>query len=136
ALGTSNNNLTPAESVSGWIHGIMAALNGAEITGETHLTQLTLVIDEASKIEPLQKAILAEQKRYETNGRAEVDGRLDIKYQKHTDEELADLRRLGIEQEVARIREGQGGGPRREPTRITLALNGATYRYGAVTTGA
>ena len=136
ALGTKNNNLTPAESITGWIHGIMSALNGAELTGEASLQQLTLVIDEAGKIEPMQKAILAAQKRYGVNGRPDVDAGLNINYTRYTNEELADLRRLGIEQEVARIRERQGGGSRREPTRVTLALNGTTYRYGAITTGA
>jgi hypothetical protein len=136
AIGTKNNNLTPAEAVSGWVHGIIAALAGVEINGELCLQRLTLVTDEAAKIEPLQKAILSEQMRYGQGIRPESELRFDIRYKPYDNAELARFRKTGVEEEVGRIRSGQHRNPRREPTRITLVLSGSTYRYGAITTGA
>ncbi len=136
ALGTKNNNLTPAEAISGWVHGIMSALTGAEINGDFNLQRLTLVIDEAAKIEPLQKAILAEQKRYGQGGRSESESRFDIGYTPYDKTKLAQFRRMAIDEEIDRTREGQNRDSRREPTRVTLGLSGSTYRYGAITTGA
>ena len=136
ALGTKNNNLTPAEAISGWVQGIMSALTGAEINGEFHLQRLTLVIDEAAKIEPLQKAIMAEQRRYGQGGRAESESRFDINYTPYDPNELA-VPEKAIKEAIERIREGgQNRDSRREPTRVTLSLSGSTYRYGAITTGA
>ena len=138
ALGTKDNNLTPAEAISGWVRGIVSALTGAGINEELHLQRLTLVIDDAAKIEPLQTAIKAEQKRYGQGGGTESESRCDIGYRPYSPIELAHFRRLAIEEEIDRIRErgGQNRDPRPEPTRVTLGLSGSTYRYGAIKTGA
>src|SRR3954467_15695722 len=98
ALGTKNNNLTSAEAISGWVHGLRAALTGAEINGELCLQRLTLVIDEAAKIEPLQQAILVEQGRAGAGqgGRAESESRFEIRYTPYGRAEIARFRKLAV----------------------------------------
>lgn len=138
SLGTKDNNLTPAEAISGWIHGIRAALAGAEINGELCLKRLTLVIDEAAKIEPLQQAILVERGRAGAGpgGRAEAEPKFEIHYTPYERAEIARFRKLAVDEEIERIRAGRTAEAQREPTRVTLSLSGSTYRYGAITTGA
>ena len=149
ALGTKDNNLSPADAISGWVRGIKAALYAAKTNGEPLLPRLTLVIDgsnEPAKIKELEEAIKKESDR-EVNKQGpdsqhnltESRVSLQIRYKKLFKEE--DLKQakppsVGNGQDQGGNGNGKDSESRREPTRVTLGLSGSTYRYGAVMTGA
>jgi hypothetical protein len=137
ALGTRNNNLTPTEAISGWVHGIMSALSSMDHESDLHLQQFTLVIDEGGKIEPLQRAFLDERKRYGHSERVESELRFELEYATPYEKvDFVRFRRHSDREENDRSNQGENRDDRPQPTRITLGLSGSTYRYGAVTTGA
>jgi pimeloyl-ACP methyl ester carboxylesterase len=138
AIGMKDNNLSAAEAISGWVRGIKSALAGADI-GEFHLQRLTLVIHEAGKIKPLQEAIMAEQRKLNSQaGQVDSDIRFNIGYTPYNPDELKEFQERAIKDAKEKVEKHKGPKSdwRPEPTRVTLGLSGSTYRYGAIMTGA
>ena len=120
-----------------------------EDIGESILQRLTLVIDEAAKIKPLQEAIMAEAEERSTcrlAGSIPAQSTSTLTTGPTDPDELKEVQGEGPSR-IAKRKRGQGqdqGGNgngkdsdwRPEPTRVTLGLSGSTYRYGAIKTGA
>jgi len=126
-IGSGTGNLSTREAVSAWMRGIKNAVSGSIEDEGRRLLRVTFVERDPDTVEEMAAAFREEIRRLEARNRLKVD--------LHEPGE-AQLRRKREE-----LRRGPGGAKRRgpgerPPTRITLSLEGDTYRFGAITESA
>ena len=132
-IGAGNGNLSVADAVEAWIRGIKNAVTGStEDEGRT-LTRVTFVERDPRRLPAIHEAIAAAKKRLAT------DERLQIDYVAPTDDELAAIRQHALDHDIEerkRLWESPGAGgdddAPRAAVRITVALDGDVYRFGAI----
>ena len=135
-IGSGKGNLPTHDAVSSWIRGIKNAITGSLEDEGRRLVRVTFVEKDPYKIEDMEKAILVEKRRLEGQDRLKIDYQaldpkeLDRKkeeYERKREEERRARRAASLDYEEV---------DERVPTRITLSLNGDTYRFGAITESA
>ena len=133
-IGSGAGNLSLGQAVAGWISGIEHAIAGSVDRKSSKLEHITFVERDPGKIEEVQEAILREKER--------LNARLNILYEEVNEKELAYLRKEAIKiakkrvAEEIRSRRNPSDDQTNIPTKITLELQGKTYRYGAITSDA
>lgn len=137
-IGTGTGNLQPRRAVDAMLRGVRDALIGASDETAAKLESLTFTEASARRIRPIQRAI---QQAVAELAKSDPDFRLE-----YTEIPAAELNRLeeaGRERELEefKLNLGRGDGQSRgrsaeQPTRLTLALEGGTYRFGAITENA
>lgn len=145
-IGGGQGNLETREAVAAWLRGARAALTGSAFDKEFRLRRITFVESHAWRIEEIQDAIKEFAKQEEASTERQnlrIDyAPLDLQTLKNRKGET--LRQQVEEDEKRQFEEfkrkrGRKGGPvdekkdPRAPTRLTVALEGKKYRYGAIT---
>jgi pimeloyl-ACP methyl ester carboxylesterase len=139
-IGSGNGNLTAEDAVASWVRGLERALGGAV---RHHLRRLTLVEHEPQRVLDVDAALTAHL------ARAQQRQRLAVTYTALTPEQRRELEIEAADREIRRLeerartlREQRDGGAARareeaaqacDPTRLTVALEGGTYHFGAIT---
>ena len=136
SVGARFRSVALCEAVRGWIRGLKNAITGAIEEENRHIKRLTILIEDPRQIEPAQAAILDEIHQLEDSRRLEID------FTPFDERELEEFRQLGdqqdrddLEKEIkrrkqTRVRDRDSDLP---ATRVTLGLEGNTYRFGALT---
>jgi pimeloyl-ACP methyl ester carboxylesterase len=131
-IGAGNGNIPPREAVDAWIRGVKHALTGTAEADTRRIRRITFVEEDPRKLHEIDEAIWDIKMRLEKPERLHIDyRRLD-----RTTENWKRLRasaRRRARDEADLTLEGGGDRGERQPTRVTLALDGATYRFGAIT---
>ncbi len=126
-IGAGSGNIPVKVEISAWIRGFKHAITDAGQEQEKRLQRITFVEYDPDRIEDIQDTILEEKRRLEK------DNRLKIHYQPVSDEEMAEIkkkrRRIKIPSEPKRSDDLD----KPIPTRIAVALDRRTYRFGAIT---
>lgn len=130
-IGVGTGNLSVRDAIFAWMRGIKHAITGSFEDEGRRLARVTFVEMDPDKIEEIEDAILEEKHHLEQQNR------LKIEYTEIDREELKKKK----EERRKRQTESQNGDGRkkpedRAPTRITLSLEGNTYRFGAITESA
>lgn len=137
-IGSGKGNLPTRDAVSSWIRGIKNAITGSLEDEGRRLMRVTFVEKNPYKIEDMEKAILAEKRRLEERDRLKID--YQVLDANELDEKKEEYEKKKEEERRRRRAEGPDGGDDetedRVPTRITLSLDGETYRFGAITESA
>lgn len=123
-IGAGNGNLPLHEAIGGWLRGIRLALTGEDAALET----VTFVELDPRKVCRIHEALLALAPR--------ADAGIDIDYELL--EDLGEMREAARQHAMDEARRlwDEGDDTRNveaAPTRITLSLDGDTYRFGAIT---
>jgi pimeloyl-ACP methyl ester carboxylesterase len=130
-IGAGNGNLSAEEAIAAWLRGVTQALSGSSEEDAGQLHRITFVELNPLKLEAIQTAILKEQELLRQ------DGRLLINYVSLSPAQLDELWEKGLREQEQRVREQRrrpvSAQAKREPTRVTLSLEGKTYRFGAIT---
>lgn len=140
-IGAGQGNLAVEEAIAAWLRGARYALTGSAHDERWRLRRLTFVENDPRKIERLQAAILAAKKAEEDAARnAPYEQRLDIAYDELDLPQLTNRQKQTLAQAKAaharrarREEKPEDKRVSRVPTRITLALEGRKYRFGAIT---
>jgi pimeloyl-ACP methyl ester carboxylesterase len=135
-IGAGNGNISTRATIDAWIRGIKHAVTGAT-DNASRLRQVTFIEEDPRKLREADEAITAAKAALGRRNRLAIDYTpLD---QVLTTEEKASLRkkarklaRVEVERALA-VDSGQAMPP---PTRVTLALEGGQYRFGAITESA
>jgi pimeloyl-ACP methyl ester carboxylesterase len=135
-IGAGNGNISTRATIDAWIRGIKHAVTGAG-DNASRLRQVTFIEEDPRKLHEADEAITAAK---EALGRR---NRLAIEYtpldQVLTAEEKARLKKKARQRaraEVERALAVEPGLTMPPPTRVTLALEGGQYRFGAITESA
>jgi hypothetical protein len=135
-IGAGNGNISTRATIDAWIRGIKHAVTGAS-DNTSRLRQVTFVEEDPRKLKEADEAIIAAR---EGLGRR---NRLAIEYtpldQVLTAEQKGDLKKKARQLarvEVERALAVESGRTVPPPTRVTLALEGGEYRFGAITESA
>ena len=132
-------NVPLADAVRAWIGGLKHAITGAIESERRHIERLTIVINDPRIMEAAHEAILFEIQ--ELGDRR----RLELEFEPFTSEKLDMLLQQGFErdkqemhEELARRRQRRKfqKEPELAPTRVTLALEGTSYCFAAMTSEA
>ena len=134
-IGAGNNNIPAHEAVDAWIRGLKHALTGSKADEERRLKVITFVEEDPRKVREIDDAL--EAARLDLAGRK----RLKIKYRRieetigsHGLAELrATARRRASDEAEQAFESGDDRQDLLQPTRVTLGLEGSTYRFGAIT---
>ena len=140
-IGSGQGNLSVEDAVAAWLRGARYALTGSADDEQWRLRHLTFVEMDPSKIETIQKAIKAAQEAERaTVQNHSFDQRLEIVYRELDPGTLINRQKQRLAQAIAaqkrserRQKEEEDKQESRVPTRITLALEGRKYRFGAIT---
>ena len=136
SIGTRYRSVALSDAVRGWIRGLKNAVTGAIEDEDRHIKRLTILIEDPREIPSAQAAALSEIKKLEDRRR------LEIEYTPFNELELRELHQLGnqrdrddLEKELARrdqamYRDRDADLP---ATRVSLGLEGNSYRFGAIT---
>jgi len=135
-VGAGNGNISTRATIDAWIRGIKHAVTGAS-DSTSRLRQVTFVEEDPRKLKEADEAITAAREALGRRNRLAIDYTpLD---QVLTDRQKADLKkkarklaRLEVERALA-VESGRAVPP---STRVTLALEGGEYRFGAITDSA
>ena len=139
AMGTRYGNIPLADVIRAWIRGLKHAVTGTLESENRHIERLMLVLPDPRLMEAAHAAILAEINQLEDQRR------LDVFFDEFTDEKLDfyaeegfKLDELEMKEELRRRRQRRSPKPEAElmPTRVTLALEGNSYHFGALTSEA
>jgi pimeloyl-ACP methyl ester carboxylesterase len=134
-IGAGNNNIPAGEAIDAWIRGVKHALTGSKADEGRRLRRITFVEDDPRKVREIDEALWAA--KLELEGRK----RLIIKYKRVNEtlgsRKLAELRakarRSAMEAAEHVLDPIDSGVTALQPTRVTLGLEGSTYRFGAIT---
>lgn len=136
SMGTRYGTIPLADAIRAWIRGLKNAVTGAVESESRHIERLMIVLDDPRMMEAAHTAILAEINQLEDRRR------LEIFFDAFTKEKLDyfaekgfELDELEMKEELKRRRQGRNPKPNTElaPTRVTLALEGNSYHFGALT---
>jgi pimeloyl-ACP methyl ester carboxylesterase len=148
-IGAGQGNLPIDQAVTAWLRGIGYALTGSEHDRDWRLQRVTFVEIDPTRIENVQDAIIAFQQLPQYFA-GDVEMKIDYvpldfakvrnKYRRTRDEEIdhrEKVRRAERDKQRKQERAGKKKPNGREddpvPVRITLALEGRKYRFGAIT---
>ncbi len=140
-IGTGRENLTVGQAVDAWVRGIKLAISGTESTAPkrsqpTALQEITFFITDPRKLILFDQALVREQARLQRINR------LEIHYQPLTAAQIDRYEDEAIDyvKGLMERRRKVGSQPRPSsepiPSRITVSVEGDTYRFGAVTDSA
>jgi len=140
-IGAGQNNLSVADAVEAWIHGIKLAITGNEAGAGNCLQQITFVEHDPRRVAAIAHAIewLAADLGPEKRNRMLID------FTPFSDQAREEIKAAAIEamqaevrQQVSRDWQATQGDAAGEPapTRITVEFDEDTYRFGALTEGA
>ncbi len=128
-IGMGNGNLSIRDAISGWLRGVKLALTGLPEGERRRLRRITFVEFDPSKMGDLQCAIVEEKDLLAQEGQLLIDfqplGNDELKQLKQDSGKWGERRR-----KRRSPRQVQG---RPIPTRVTVELDGETYRFGAIT---
>lgn len=137
-IGAGRDNLSVVDAVNAWMRGIKLATSGmytkANGPAATHaLQEITFFITDPRKLILFDKALVREQKRLHQRNR------MDVEYEPLTSAQIEDYedqvfpyvkRQMELKR---RIGAGRSTPKEPAPSRITVSVEGDTYRFGAVT---
>jgi hypothetical protein len=138
-IGAGVQNLSVEEAVSAWLRGLKYALTGAQERSPDHLRRLTLVEHDPQRVLEIDDAV-----RHHANAYAQ-SGRMAIEYTPLDDAERSQLRERAMARRAERLRREaealERGTAARDAgwdasvpaTRVSIGLEGRTYRFGAMT---
>ena len=126
-IGAGTGNLSTREAVSAWMRGIKNAVTGSIDDEGRRLLRVTFVERDPNMIREMADAFREEKRRLEERNR------LTVNFHEPTE---AQLQRKREEQRREPGEAGRREPGERPPTRITLCLEGDTYRFGAITESA
>lgn len=136
SVGARFRSMALCEAVRGWIRGLKNAITGAIEEENRHIMRITILIEDPRQIEPSQAAILDEIRQLEDRRR------LEIEFTPFDAHELEDFRQRGdlqdrdnLEKQLNRRQESRvrDRDSKLPATRVTLNLEGNSYRFGALT---
>jgi pimeloyl-ACP methyl ester carboxylesterase len=139
SMGTRYGTIPLGDAIRAWIRGLKNAVTGAIESEGRHIERLMIVLDDPRLMEAAHTAILAEINQLEDRRR------LEILFDEFTDEKLDDFAEEGFKLDEREMREELKRRPQRRdqkadaelaPTRVTLALEGTSYHFGALTSDA
>lgn len=133
-IGAGNGNISAGDAVDAWIRGVKHALTGSKEDEARRLRRITFVEEDPRRLYEIDKAISDAKDSLEERARLRID------YQK-LETALSPQKQASLKREVRRRAREEAertfeGGVRPEPeqpTRVTLALEGGVYRFGAIT---
>ena len=139
SVGTRFATVPLADVIGAWIRGLKNAVSGAIDSEVRHIQRLTILLQDPRMMEPAHEAVLSEIRQLEDRRR------LEIEFEPFDAEELNFFMHKGFErdqQELTeeltrrrlRIKKERDSEP--APTRVTLGLEGSSYRFGALTSEA
>jgi pimeloyl-ACP methyl ester carboxylesterase len=120
-IGSGKGNIPTRDAVSAWMRGIKNAVTGSFEDEGRRLVRVTFVERDPETVEEIADAIREEKASLEGRNRLKVDFRAPSKSQKKSRTEA---------------RNGDDEPTERQPTRITLRLEGNVYSFGAITENA
>lgn len=126
-IGAGTGNLSTREAVSAWMRGIKNAVTGSIEDEGRRLLRVTFVERDPDTVMEMAEAFEEEKRRLEGRNRLLVD--------LHKPSE-AQLERKREERRREPGEADRGAPGERPPARITLRLDGDTYRFGAITESA
>ncbi len=145
-IGTGKNNLSVADSIKGWVRGIKLAISGiSNNPDEEHkgvLTHITFIIEDPQKLLECDEAIRKEQQVLLARNRMTINYEpLKQSRQREIHNEAVQYVTEQMNEELRQKLNGLGRNGSSDineqtPTRITVGLQGNTYKFGAITTGA
>lgn len=127
-IGSGKGNLRECEAVGAWLRGLAQALAGSPEDRGRRLERVTFVECDPGRIKDIQNAILAEKEQ------REVRRHLRVAYPKQLDDAALLALKARPREQQDNAREDSDSLP--IPTRITVALEQKTYRFGAITESA
>jgi pimeloyl-ACP methyl ester carboxylesterase len=139
SVGTRFSTVPLADTIAAWIRGLKNAVTGAIESEVRHIERLTILLQDPRLMEAAHDAVLSEIRQLEDRRR------LEIEFEPFDPEELNVYVHKGLEwdeEELAeelsrrRLRITQTQDPDPSPTRVTLALEGSSYHFGALTSEA
>lgn len=136
-IGAGNNNIPPREAVDAWIRGIKHALTGSKADEARRLQRITFVEEDPRKLREIDAALWAAKLDLGSRRRLDIKyERMDKAFDSRQLTELKAMARRRAEEEAAHALESSSthdDDDNRQPTRVTLVLEGSTYRFGAIT---
>jgi len=138
-IGAGVQNLSVEEAVSAWLRGLKHALTGAHERSPDHLRRLTLVEHDPQRVLEIDDAVRHHAEAYAQSGR------MEIRYVPLSDSERSSLREQAAARRAERLRReaealerGAAAPDARTDagvpaTRVSIGLEGRTYRFGAMT---
>lgn len=126
-IGTGLNNMPVADAVAAWLRGIKNALTGIDEASYYKLEEITFVERNPDKVIQIDDALQRERKTLEERGR------MQIIYRALSSQKIKELTRAAHKFAGAGDARLQNVSQEQAPTRITVELDGATYRFGAIT---
>lgn len=125
-IGAGRNNLSVADAVSGWVRGLKNALTGI-MEEEWALADLTFVEEDPAKVIEIDQALTRERDAMGSRNR------MIIAYKSLKANEIKVLQTKAADYQAAAWQRQPVEAGELEPTRITVSLEGHTYRFGALT---
>jgi pimeloyl-ACP methyl ester carboxylesterase len=130
-IGSGEGNIAIEDAVDAWVRGLAQAFTG--VPESQQLKRVTFVENNPHRIERLNAALLKVQDTYAD--------RIKLEYEKWTEDDLKNLAKAkaswdsGIQNEEKDKKEGEKSDYNENvpPSRITIELDGETYRFGAIT---
>jgi hypothetical protein len=135
-IGAGDSNIGIAEAVHAWVRGIKAAITGASGPNDMAVQQITFVEVDARKIPAMDRALahiaqeMCQRKRMCINYTPFTPQELDQVHAAAQQQVDAEVRRLVNQLARPHTDEREEEPP---PARITVELDNATYRFGAIT---
>ncbi|MDQ3248001.1 MAG: CHAT domain-containing protein, partial [Chloroflexota bacterium] len=134
-IGTGRGNLSIEEAVTAWLRGLKFALTGIDSERQPILQEITFVEREANKVLAIDAALQQENRGYGQKNR------MIITYTPLDAAERKKLTTQANQQLIDRVAPATDDASERlakqpTPTRITVSLDGDTYRFGAITDSA
>jgi len=128
-IGSGAGNLEVPEAVSAWVRGFKHALTGVSDT--KCLNTITFVEYDPERVRQIDIVLR------DIKGRLDQE-RMKINYEGFSQEELRKVIKKREEERIRNLSNRKKGEEREEklaiaPTRLTVSLDGDTYRYGALT---
>ena len=136
-IGSGNGNLSMPSAIAAWIRGIKRAVTGVD--PDQRLARVTFVVRNGRKLDQVQEAIENERDRLEALSRA------TIKFEPLTRRSIDGFARKSIQWDITKLKEelkapGHANDadfrPLPAPTRLTVDVEGRSYRIGAITAAA
>ena len=131
-IGAGEGNLPVSEAVNSWIRGVKHALSGVVEEEDRHLRRLTFVERDPHRLAAIRAAILASKAELAQNNRLRIHYRGPSEEDLETPQFKKERRRFE-RREWERWRQRRDRPDSTVPTRVTLEVDGGTYRFGAIT---
>lgn len=137
-IGAGRDNLSVVDAVSAWVRGIKLAISG--ISTDSHnehaahaVQEITFFVNDPRKLILFDKALKREQARLQQRKRMKILYHpLEMaQIEAYEDQSFAYVKRLMTQ--MRKLGHDQASPNEPAPSRITVSVEGDTYRFGAVT---